>query len=110
MAIVHDNALDDEAVLESVTWLLKENGYDVVPANGGEQCLDALPEGPMILGADLNNWFGPDEQALRVQRARAHDAATMTPHAVDAQPAQGIALNEAETLRPKPKTTRRSGT
>jgi len=33
---------DDEAVLESVTWLLKENGYDVVPTNGGVQCLDAL--------------------------------------------------------------------
>ena len=33
---------DDLAVLESVTWLLKENGYDVVPANGGMQCLEAL--------------------------------------------------------------------
>ncbi len=33
---------DDLAVLESVTWLLKENGYDVVPTNGGEQCLEHL--------------------------------------------------------------------
>lgn len=33
---------DDEAVLESVTWLLQENGYDVVPANGGTACLEQL--------------------------------------------------------------------
>lgn len=33
---------DDPSVLESVTWLLKENGYDVVPANGGEACLEQL--------------------------------------------------------------------
>ncbi|GAB1342600.1 diguanylate cyclase [Gemmatimonas sp.] len=33
---------DDEAVLESVTWLLQENGYEVVPANGGVSCLEQL--------------------------------------------------------------------
>jgi two-component system, cell cycle response regulator len=33
---------DDEAVLESVTWLLQENGYDVVPARGGTACLEQL--------------------------------------------------------------------
>lgn len=33
---------DDEAVLESVTWLLQENGYDVVPTNGGAACLEQL--------------------------------------------------------------------
>jgi two-component system, cell cycle response regulator len=33
---------DDEAVLESVTWLLQENGYDVVPANGGVACIEQL--------------------------------------------------------------------
>jgi endonuclease/exonuclease/phosphatase (EEP) superfamily protein YafD len=27
-----------------------------------------LPTGPMMLGADLNNWLGPDEQALRELR------------------------------------------
>ena len=45
---------DDEAVLESVTWLLKENGYDVVPANGGEQCLEALEKrAPDLLLLDI---------------------------------------------------------
>ena len=45
---------DDLAVLESVTWLLKENGYDVVPANGGEQCLDALEQrSPDLLLLDI---------------------------------------------------------
>jgi two-component system, cell cycle response regulator len=33
---------DDPSVLESVTWLLKENGYEVVPANGGESLLEQL--------------------------------------------------------------------
>jgi len=33
---------DDEAVLESVAWLLQENGYDVVPANGGVSCIEQL--------------------------------------------------------------------
>lgn len=33
---------DDEAVLESVAWLLQENGYDVVPANGGVCCIEQL--------------------------------------------------------------------
>ena len=45
---------DDEAVLESVTWLLKENGYDVVPAHGGEECLDALERrSPDLLLLDI---------------------------------------------------------
>ena len=33
---------DDVAVLESVTWLLQENGYEVIPANGGVSCLEQL--------------------------------------------------------------------
>ncbi|MES2524962.1 MAG: diguanylate cyclase [Gemmatimonadota bacterium] len=33
---------DDPSVLESVTWLLKENGYEVVPADGGAACLEQL--------------------------------------------------------------------
>ena len=45
---------DDQAVLESVTWLLKENGYDVVPANGGEQCLEQLEKrAPDLLLLDI---------------------------------------------------------
>ncbi|MBL0169420.1 MAG: response regulator transcription factor [Gemmatimonadaceae bacterium] len=45
---------DDVAVLESVTWLLKENGYDVVPANGGAQCLEALERrSPDLLLLDI---------------------------------------------------------
>jgi two-component system cell cycle response regulator len=45
---------DDIAVLESVTWLLKENGYDVVPAAGGTQCLDALEHrSPDLLLLDI---------------------------------------------------------
>lgn len=45
---------DDIAVLESVTWLLKENGYDVVPAAGGMQCLDALAlRSPDLLLLDI---------------------------------------------------------
>lgn len=33
---------DDQAVLESVTWLLQENGYEVIPAAGGATCLEQL--------------------------------------------------------------------
>ncbi|MCO4101126.1 MAG: diguanylate cyclase [Gemmatimonas sp.] len=45
---------DDEAVLESVTWLLQENGYDVVPANGGYACLEQLEKrSPDLLLLDI---------------------------------------------------------
>jgi two-component system cell cycle response regulator len=45
---------DDEAVLESVTWLLQENGYDVVPANGGAACLEQLEKkSPDLLLLDI---------------------------------------------------------
>ncbi|WP_353265992.1 diguanylate cyclase [Gemmatimonas sp.] len=45
---------DDEAVLESVTWLLQENGYDVVPANGGNACLEQLEKrSPDLLLLDI---------------------------------------------------------
>lgn len=45
---------DDEAVLESVTWLLQENGYDVVPANGGAACLEQLDRrSPDLLLLDI---------------------------------------------------------
>lgn len=33
---------DDPSVLESVAWLLKENGYEVIPAAGGVSCLEQL--------------------------------------------------------------------
>jgi two-component system cell cycle response regulator len=33
---------DDRSVLESVAWLLTENGYEVVPADGGASCLEQL--------------------------------------------------------------------
>ena len=33
---------DDPSVLESVTWLLKENGYEVVPADAGVSCIEQL--------------------------------------------------------------------
>jgi len=45
---------DDEAVLESVTWLLQENGYEVVPANGGAACLEQLERNaPDLLLLDI---------------------------------------------------------
>ena len=45
---------DDPSVLESVTWLLKENGYDVVPASGGESCLEQLDKrAPDLLLLDI---------------------------------------------------------
>ncbi len=45
---------DDPSVLESVTWLLKENGYDVVPADGGEACLEQLEKrAPDLLLLDI---------------------------------------------------------
>jgi two-component system, cell cycle response regulator len=45
---------DDQAVLESVTWLLQENGYDVVPANGGAACLEQLERrAPDLLLLDI---------------------------------------------------------
>ncbi len=33
---------DDASVLESISWLLRENGYDVTSVNGGNACLDEL--------------------------------------------------------------------
>ncbi|WP_337172728.1 diguanylate cyclase [Gemmatimonas aurantiaca] len=45
---------DDEAVLQSVTWLLQENGYDVIPANGGNACLEQLERrSPDLLLLDI---------------------------------------------------------
>jgi two-component system cell cycle response regulator len=45
---------DDIAVLESVTWLLQENGYEVVPANGGMACLEQLEKrAPDLLLLDI---------------------------------------------------------
>ena len=45
---------DDVAVLESVTWLLKENGYDVVPASGGVSCMEQLERrAPDLLLLDI---------------------------------------------------------
>lgn len=45
---------DDEAVLESVTWLLQENGYDVIPARGGHACLEQLERrAPDLLLLDI---------------------------------------------------------
>lgn len=45
---------DDEAVLESVTWLLQENGYEVVPANGGVACIEQLEKrAPDLLLLDI---------------------------------------------------------
>ncbi len=45
---------DDVAVLESVTWLLQENGYEVVPANGGVACLEQLEKrSPDLLLLDI---------------------------------------------------------
>lgn len=45
---------DDSSVLESVTWLLEENGYDVEPVDGGEACLAALSvRSPDLLLLDI---------------------------------------------------------
>ncbi|BAH37527.1 MAG TPA: GGDEF domain-containing protein [Gemmatimonas aurantiaca] len=45
---------DDEAVLQSVTWLLQENGYEVIPANGGVSCLEQLERrSPDLLLLDI---------------------------------------------------------
>ncbi len=45
---------DDPSVLESVTWLLKENGYEVVPADGGASCLEQLEKrAPDLLLLDI---------------------------------------------------------
>ncbi len=45
---------DDRAVLESVTWLLQENGYEVIPADGGQSCLEQLEKrSPDLLLLDI---------------------------------------------------------
>ena len=45
---------DDVAVLESVTWLLQDNGYEVIPANGGRACLEQLEaRAPDLLLLDI---------------------------------------------------------
>ena len=55
---------DDPTVLESVTWLLKENGYDVVPANGGSACMEQLERRtPDLLLLDI---LMPDVDGLQL--------------------------------------------
>lgn len=55
---------DDPSVLESVTWLLKENGYEVVPANGGAACLKQLERRtPDLLLLDI---LMPDADGLQL--------------------------------------------
>lgn len=45
---------DDPSVLESVTWLLEESGFDVTPARSGEECLGLLDQRrPDLLVLDL---------------------------------------------------------
>lgn len=45
---------DDAAVLESVSWLLRENGYDVVRATGGNAAMEQLAErSPDLLLLDI---------------------------------------------------------
>ncbi len=45
---------DDTSVLESVTWLLEENGYDVVPVTGGDACIAELArQAPDLLLLDI---------------------------------------------------------
>ena len=63
---------DDRAVLESVTWLLTENGYDVVPAQGGEECLDSLErKAPDLLLLDV---LMPDRDGYSVlERIRSEE-------------------------------------
>lgn len=45
---------DDTSVLQSISWLLKENGYHVTPVDGGRACLDELHrEPPDLLLLDI---------------------------------------------------------
>lgn len=45
---------DDPAVLESIGWLLKENGYDVARATDGRSCLEQMSErAPDLLLLDI---------------------------------------------------------
>lgn len=55
---------DDPAVLESVTWLLQENGYEVIPVEGGAACLDQLEQRvPDLLLLDI---LMPDMDGCRL--------------------------------------------
>lgn len=56
---VHLNALSAARTL----WLF---GAVRSRAHQARSLIGALPEGPMILGADLNTWVGPDETAVRL--------------------------------------------
>ncbi len=55
---------DDLAVLESVTWLLEESGYEVVPADGGAACLSQLEAKPPDL--ILLDIFMPDADGCQL--------------------------------------------
>ena len=45
---------DDASVLQSLSWLLKENGYGVTPVNGGQACLEELErDSPDLLLLDI---------------------------------------------------------
>jgi two-component system cell cycle response regulator len=63
---------DDSSVLESVTWLLEENGYDVEPVEGGEACLAALSvRSPDLLLLDI---MMPDADGCQLlERIKAED-------------------------------------
>lgn len=63
---------DDPAVLESIGWLLKENGYEVARAADGSSCLDSLGERtPDLLLLDI---LLPDTEGFQLlERIKADD-------------------------------------
>jgi len=69
---------DDPAVLESVTWLLQENGYEVIPADGGAACLEQLERrAPDLLLLDI---LMPDIDGCRLlERIKADERWTDVP-------------------------------
>ncbi len=63
---------DDPAVLESIGWLLRENGYDVARADGGQACLDQMKERtPDLLLLDI---LLPDAEGYQIlERIKGED-------------------------------------
>ncbi|MFL5578259.1 MAG: diguanylate cyclase [Gemmatimonadaceae bacterium] len=63
---------DDPAILHTLTWILKENGYDVVSAHGGDGLLESLAEhAPDLLLLDV---MMPDLDGFQLlERVKADD-------------------------------------
>ena len=65
---------DDQALSRTLSWILKENGYDVLTIPGGEHLFEHLDDRPLHardVRGSLRRLFGRRGQGASVDLARA---------------------------------------